>query len=77
MSISKVSNKYFLIDKVVITKNSALMYDLYKKNSDKKAELVLQKHIPIAEDMYNALLHEHYFLFVHEEKKNMNNILLL
>lgn len=69
MSLSKVSNKYFLIDKVVITKNSALMYDLYKKNSDKKAELVLQKHIPIAEDMYNALLHEHYFLFVHEEEK--------
>lgn len=69
MSIPKVSNKYFLIDKVVITHNSVLMYDLYKKNSDKKAELVLQKYVPIVDNIYNTLMHEHSFLFVHEEEK--------
>lgn len=69
MSISKVSHKYFRIDKAVIIKNTVLRYDLYKQNNDKKAELVLHKHVPIVHDIYNLFMNEECYLFVHEDEK--------
>lgn len=69
MSSSEAVHKYFLVDKTVITKNSILVYDLYKRNSNKKADLFLRKYMPIVDDVYASLMSEHCVLYVHEDEK--------
>jgi len=46
------------------------MYDLYKKNSENKADLFLRKHVPIVSDIYNELMNKECYFFVNEEEKS-------
>lgn len=67
MSISEVKHKYFLIDNVVITRNSILTFDLYKQDENKKPVLILHKHMPLINDVFEEI--ERYDLYVHEDEK--------
>ncbi|MFA7084099.1 MAG: HD domain-containing phosphohydrolase [Arcobacteraceae bacterium] len=69
MSTVEATQKYFLIDKIVITKNSVLIYDLYKRNSNKKADLFLRKGTPVIADIYDNLINQNCILYVHEDEK--------
>ncbi|RXJ60179.1 HD-GYP domain-containing protein [Candidatus Marinarcus aquaticus] len=74
MSVTEVGHKYYLIDKIVITLNSVLTFDLYKKDEGEKPTLMLHKHMPIVQELYDNEIQE-YDLYVHEDEKQHYDLL--
>lgn len=74
MSVTEVGHKYYLIDKIVITMNSVLTFDLYKKDAGEKPTLMLHKHMPIIQEIYDNEIQD-CDLYVHEDEKQHYDLL--
>lgn len=68
MPIIEVGHKYYLIDKLVIKKNSVLPYDVYTRDSNDKPTLMHHKHMPLVDDIYKSMMDANNDLYVHEHE---------